>query len=371
MRNVTTIRRLKGGRPLDGAKGARHNCLIIHHSSFGMRNDAVVLAQAIRSRFADFDVFTWEVPLPLSKEADDGRMDVVPDGLKPLLPFDFVVFIEHVRPIARIWDPGFARRVAFVPNIEWFMPFDEAAIRDNRLDAVLHKNQFSARLAATMPTLAAVPLSRVVGWTSEDLPQDVPQGGMNYDLAMHLQGLSRQKQTETLLKAWLARPHFPRLLTISSSIDGLKLPAPADMAPNIRVFIGEMGHERLRRMQRECGIHIYPSAAEGFGLALDEARSAGAVLVTTGGPPMNAFVEDGVSGILIPVRKGSASAFGRSVAFKVVEDDIGAAMERVLALSIAERRAMGLRARAAYLQQRERFHAAVGDFVSDFVGERV
>jgi hypothetical protein len=46
-------------------------------------------------------------------------------------------------------------------------------------------------------------------------------------------------------------------------------------------------------------------------------------------------------------------------------------MERVLALSIDERRAMGMRARAAYVRQRERFHAAVGDFVSDFVGERV
>jgi glycosyltransferase involved in cell wall biosynthesis len=371
LRDVTTIRRLKGGRPHDGAKGASHSCLIVHHSSFGMRNDAVVLAQALRSRFADFDVFSWEVPLPSSKAADGGLMKAVPDGLKPLLPFDFVVFLEHVRPIARIWDPGFARRVAFIPNIEWLTPFDEAAIRDNRLDAVLYKNAFSARLASSLPTLADVPLSRVLGWTAEDLLEGVPQTGMNYDVAMHLQGLSRQKQTERLLRAWLARPHFPRLLSLSSSTDGLRLPAPADMAPNIRVFIGEIGNDRLRRMQRECGIHVYPSAAEGFGLALDEARSAGAVLVTTGAPPMSDFVEDGVSGILIPVREGSASAFGRSVAFKVEEDDIGAAMERVLALSIDERRAMGMRARAAYVRQRERFHAAVGDFVSDFVGERV
>ncbi len=336
-----------------------------------MRNDAVVLAQAIRSRFADFDVFTWEVPLTPSKAADVGRMDIVPDGLKPLLPFDFVIFLEHVRPIARIWDPGFARSVALVPNLEWFMPFDEEAIRDNRLDAVLYKNAFSARLGSALPALADVPLSRVVGWSSEDLAEGEPPGQMNYDLAIHLQGRSRQKQTPALLKAWLARPHFPRLVTISSSNDGLTLPAPADMAPNIRVFIDEIDNDRLRQMQRERGIHVYPSAVEGFGLALDEARSVGAVLVTTGAPPMNELVEDGVSGFLIPVRKGNASAFRRSVAFKVEEDDIGAAVERVLALSIAERRAMGARARAAYLRQRERFHAAIGDFVGDFVGERV
>jgi glycosyltransferase involved in cell wall biosynthesis len=364
LEKTTTIRRLKGGRARDSAGGG-HSCLIVHHSTFGMRNDAAVLARAIRRRIPDYEVFAWELPLPVSKPRDAGLLDPLPKGLERFLPFDFVVFIEHIRPVARIWDPEFARRVVFIPNVEWFMPYDDEAVRENGIDTVLYKNAFSAQIGASIPVLAAIADRRVIGWTSEDLRPDGDVDGMDYDLALHLQGLSRQKQSETLLATWLGRPHFPRLVSIASTNCGLKLPAPADMAPNIRIVLGAMADDGLRRMQRAHGIHVYPSAAEGFGLALDEARSAGAVLVTTDGAPMNDLVEDGVSGILVPVREGNSFAFGRSRGFKVEEDDVGAAVERVLALSMQERRAMGLRARARYLEQRDDFHAAVGDFVTD------
>jgi len=51
-------------------------------------------------------------------------------------------------------------------------------------------------------------------------------------------------------------------------------------------YYEKVDEERLRVLQNQCMFHIYPSGTEGFGHALHEALSVGAMVLTTGRPPM-------------------------------------------------------------------------------------
>lgn len=342
------------------------NCLIVHHNSFGMRNDSLVLGQAIRARLPGAEVFTWEIPKPTTRGADGDRMAEVPPEIAPLLPFDVVFFMEHVRPIDRLWDGRFARRRVFVPNFEWILPLDEETLVERGVDAILFKNTFSAGIAAGLEFMRAVPRSRTIGWTSPDILRGrTPQPPPSFDRALHVKGKSRQKQTSLVLKTWHERPHFPHLSALCTAEDGLRFPAPAAIGGNLRVYFGEVDDAELRGLQRSSGIHVFPSAAEGFGHALNEARAAGAILVTTDAPPMHDLVEDGVTGILIRTREENRFRFHRSIGVKVLEEDLAAAVERVLAMGEEQRLQMGRAARAAFLADREAFHSAVAEVVAE------
>lgn len=65
-----------------------------------------------------------------------------------------------------------------------------------------------------------------------------------------------------------------------------------------------------RQMQASSGVQICVSEREGFGHYMNEARAAGALVVSTDHPPMNELVRDGVSGLLVkPSRTGSDTSW--------------------------------------------------------------
>jgi hypothetical protein len=67
-----------------------------------------------------------------------------------------------------------------------------------------------------------------------------------------------------------------------------------------------LSFDDIRRLQAASGVHICASEREGFGHYLNEARGAGALVISTDHPPMNEMVQDGVTGVLIkPGRTGS------------------------------------------------------------------
>ena len=65
---------------------------------------------------------------------------------------------------------------------------------------------------------------------------------------------------------------------------------------NVTIVRQKMPLPELRRLMATTGIHVCPSACEGFGHSINEARSLGAVVVTTDAPPMNELVTDGEDG---------------------------------------------------------------------------
>jgi glycosyltransferase involved in cell wall biosynthesis len=178
-----------------------------------------------------------------------------------------------------------------------------------------------------------------------------------------VRGVSRQKGTEFVLDAWHQNPKFPPLDLVARDWVG---PFPVKSFGNVRVH-QRMNEGALRALQRTRGIHVYPSFAEGFGHALNEARAVGAVLITTDGPPMSDLVRDGDTGFLVPVRPERIRRFGTgpSMAFPVTPDDLAETVRRALQMNLDDRREMGRRAREAFLSDRAAFVARLRDAIAD------
>ena len=79
---------------------------------------------------------------------------------------------------------------------------------------------------------------------------------------------------------------------------------------------------------------------------------------------MDEMVEDGSSGILVPVRPENHEPFHLSTGFRVTEDDLEAAVQRALEMTPAQRGEMGLRARRLFEQERDLFHANFREFIA-------
>lgn len=57
-------------------------------------------------------------------------------------------------------------------------------------------------------------------------------------------------------------------------------------------------------------VYVYPSRLDGIGLTIVEAMACGLPVITTDAAPMNEFVEDGVTGDLVPIRSSRMRADG-------------------------------------------------------------
>jgi glycosyltransferase involved in cell wall biosynthesis len=134
-------------------------------------------------------------------------------------------------------------------------------------------------------------------------------------------------------------------------------------AKNLMFLFAPLPAPQMRDLQMRSAVHLCPSVAEGFGHSINEARAAAAVVITTGAPPMNEFVDDGVNGLLVPVQPGNTRPYHLSTAHFATPQDVCSTVERALAMSEAERKQMGSLARTAFLEERQQFHRRVAQFL--------
>jgi len=277
------------------------------------------------------------------------------------LPVDYLFLLEHAHANPPLLDGGFARRVVYVPNVEWLSPLDERVIASGAINIVLLKTRFSRVVFSKLPGADSVKDTIFTGWTSHDI-RVPPDSERSWAQCVHVTGKSLQKNGNAIVALWMRKPDLPEMTVVSAVDAPIDLSMPLQASSNLRILFRPV-ERSLRGLQRTAGIHVCPSIAEGFGHTLNEARSAGSVLVTTGGPPMDEMVEDGSSGILVPVRAENVGPFHRSTAYRVTEADLEQSIRRALAMSVDERRQMGLRARRLYEVERERFHANIRRFL--------
>jgi hypothetical protein len=102
---------------------------------------------------------------------------------------------------------------------------------------------------------------------------------------LHVGGNSSVRGTQAVFDAWKWKKNGARIearLNIVSS-----LPIEIDTTDKRIYWWKHIDEAGLKHLQNSCAFHIYPSGTEGFGHAIHESLSTGAVLLTTDGPPMN------------------------------------------------------------------------------------
>jgi glycosyl transferase family 1 len=257
-------------------------------------------------------------------------------------PFDVNLMLEHVR--AEFFPQ--ARANVLMPNPEWFLPADAAAL--DGIDAVFAKTFYTQAIFSGLGCRVAF-----TGFTSEDrLESSVPRERTFF----HLAGRSGTKNTEALLALWRRQPRWPRLTVVQDR----HMAQNAIVAPNIDHRIGHLADDELRRLQNSHRFHLCPSQTEGFGHYLVEALSVGAVTLTLDAPPMNELIT-AARGALVPVARTGTQYLATTNFFD--DTPMAAAIEGLIGLADSELERIGSAARAWFVDNdrafRERLDAAV------------
>ncbi|KAJ3008018.1 UNVERIFIED_CONTAM: hypothetical protein HDU68_003264, partial [Siphonaria sp. JEL0065] len=177
----------------------------------------------------------------------------------------------------------------------------------------------------------------------------------DFNTFYHSYGHSGRKRTDQVYDCWRMHPEWPHLTIVGNrkAVEfGVDIPNMEDKPKNIHIYT-RVNISTLRELQYKAGVHICPSQQEGYGHYINEARSMGALVVTTNHPPMNEFVVDGVSGILVDHNPPVAEAYqGMQDYFispaNVEKEHVCAGIEKVLNISIAKRKEMGRKGREMY-----------------------
>ena len=139
---------------------------------------------------------------------------------------------------------------------------------------------------------------------------------------------------------------------------------PNDAHPlNVHVYGTEVTPYELRALQNTIGLHIYPSARAGFGHLINEGRAASALVVTTDVAPLNELITE-QTGVLITAASplsssSSSSGAGMRTAVSVInewgalsaevtDEAMQSAVEKVLRMTVGQRRNRGQEARKGF-----------------------
>jgi hypothetical protein len=211
-----------------------------------------------------------------------------------------------------------------------------------RLDRILVKT----RVAEEVFTRLGLPAA-YVGFTARDryLPEVIKA-----DKWLCVMGDNfGNKDLPPVLRVWERNKDFPPL-TVVLREPPFELPE----LPNIVYRQGYLSDEELRILQNRCAIHLCPSAMEGFGHAIVEAMSTGALVITADAAPMNEHVSE-ERGALYRVTDPVPHAFARK--WTMDEASLEQTVRRVMGMNSEAKQARGLAARGHFLAAAGRFGA--------------
>ena len=192
---------------------------------------------------------------------------------KELPQFDIAIFLE-VLPQQFL---GLAKRRWWFVNPE-FAKSDKIETANRFVEKVFTKTREAQRIMEEkLPGK-----THYVGFLCRDqyMP-DVPRKLIFLCVA----GQSIIRGAEAVYDAWRWKKNGEsirsNLIILSSTLKRTNLPA------NVEIIERIADEEEFKRLQNMCQVHLCLSGTEGYGHALHEALSVGAMIVTTGAPPMN------------------------------------------------------------------------------------
>jgi glycosyltransferase involved in cell wall biosynthesis len=138
---------------------------------------------------------------------------------------------------------------------------------------------------------------------------------------LHTAGTSNQKGTNKILDCWVKRPDFPPLHVYMAPemyyqtqfAKHFPLEEKNEMSENSQqnktknIFFHPimLNNTAFGQLLAEAAIVLCPSFIEGYGHYINQARAAGALVLTTNIPPMNELIQDLFSGVLIDATHGN------------------------------------------------------------------
>ena len=247
---------------------------------------------------------------------------------------DVQIFLERVYPRFL----PLAGCNLLIPNPEWFQ--DKWRRFLPRFDAVLCKTRHGADVFSALGCEV-----REIGFTSDDV---FDPGVARVREFFHLAGRSSAKGTEAVLDAWALHPEWPQLTVVQNPKTAKRRVDSANVAHRLE-YIDDAA---LRRLQNRSLFHLCPSEMEGFGHYLNEALSAGAIVLATDGAPMNELVTPDCGVLLTPAGRRQE---GLTERFIVDVAGIEAGVAQALALDDAAITRMRETARARYVEGDRRF----------------
>jgi len=243
------------------------------------------------------------------------------------MPADLNVFLETIVP------PCFdaAPRQWLVPNPEWFSHDLRALLP--RFDRVLCKTSH-----ATAQFDVLTPATRYLGFESEDR---YDPSVTRTESVLHVAGGSILRGTTAIVEAW-ERFALPYPLTVIGTAVAVR------GCPNV-TFRDRVSEAEMRSLQNAARVHLYPSETEGWGHAVHEGLGIGALVVTTGAPPMEEF------GAALPLPAQANGTRCLSTLYRVEPAAIAQAVHQAMRLSQVEVRDVWWGTRARWLRERQAF----------------
>lgn len=198
---------------------------------------------------------------------------------------DINIFLEVVDP--QFQNFKLAPINYYIPNPEWYsFAWDKHL---HNFDAVLCKTHDTERIFKSKGCKTIF-----TSFTSNDRHIEFID---KQKLYLHSAGQSDTKGTMSLYSHWLKSTGLTELIL-------MKHKAQLQSTDSISVIPNRMDEDEFKILQNFCGVHICPSQYEGFGHYINEARSTGAIIITTGAAPMNELVSDEY-GYFLPVKSKS------------------------------------------------------------------
>lgn len=237
----------------------------------------------------------------------------------------------------------------FIPNLEWLNGSDIKLL--SKIDCVLCKTHFTQNVICSFPTD-----TYYTSFTSEDR-LNIKESD-KFETFFHLAGSSAQKGTDVLVDLWLQHPEWPTLTVVQNP----KMYKRKNMidAENINYILEYLDDSSLRKLQNENFFHLCPSEAEGFGHYIVEALSCGAIALTTDAPPMNEIINE-ERGVLVKYKSKKPQKLGMN--YYVDEDDLENQINKILEMTVQEKRSISEKARQWFVQNDEEFRREFRDCI--------
>lgn len=241
---------------------------------------------------------------------------------------DISIHLEVVNPRML----SLAKRNILIPNPEWFERKWISYLKS--FDTILAKTHNTERIFSALHKNVIY-----TGFTSRDMHDN----GVKKDrIFLHNRGKSSHKGSNTVIEAW--RPQFGKMFVNSAK--------QMQSKPGIIMNYNRLSQDKMQTLINACYFHVCPSEAEGFGHYINEARSAGAIVITTDAAPMNELIRPGF-GVLCKYSNTGTHHLG--LTYSVDRDALTAAYIQCLNYSAKQLNEMSRAARYQYLMDKKDF----------------